>query len=619
MIIFPALLPNGLFALHLPPQFQIEQIVTESSSAPTNPLSADALLTAQDTRASPIVPPQPIPRPSLPTTPLPESPPEPSSPAPLQQPIPEEIPERVYVRRFEVENSRSEQRLVFDPEVLAEVARQAVTEELQSQRAEDPQDCPEVEAANIPVDRNLSFADILRARSAITEYYICRGYTTSGAIIPEQTSRDGVVKIQVVEGRLEDNGIVIEGTRRLRPAYVRDRLALAARTPLNVNQLLDGLRLLQLDPLIESISADLQTGIRAGTNRLVVNVREADTFSVTPSIDNNRSPSVGSFRRQVQVSEANLLGLGDGLSIGYANTDGSNQADASYTIPLNPRNGTLRLAFGLSNSRVIEPPFDVLDIESTSSYAEVAFRQPIVQSSTEEFALGLAASYQQSKAEYSPEGSETLAFPTLGADEAGRTRIAALRFSQDWTRRGNEYVLAARSQFSLGLDILDATVNETGPDSRFFAWRGQGQWVRLLAPNTLLLVRGDLQFADAPLLSQEQFSLGGQDTVRGYRQDFLLTDNGGLLSAEVRVPVIRIGREGLVQLVPFVDVGMGWNSEGADPDPSTLASIGLGLLWQQGEDLTVRLDWGLPLVADDSRSRTWQESGFYFSLIYTPF
>ena len=104
-----------------------------------------------------------------------------------------------------------------------------------------------------------------------------------------------------------------------------------------------------------------------------------------------------------------------------------------------------------------------------------------------------------------------------------------------------------------------------------------------------------------------------------YRQDFLLTDNGALLSAEVQVPILRIGRSGVVQVVPFVDVGTGWNSGGNPPSTSFLASTGIGLQWRQGNNFSARLDWGIPLVDVDVRRRTWQESGIYFTVIFTPF
>lgn len=91
---------------------------------------------------------------------------------------------------------------------------------------------------------------------------------------------------------------------------------------------------------------------------------------------------VGSFRRRLQLNEANLLGLGDGVSIGYTNTDGSNSLDASYTFPLNPRNGTLTFNYGNTQSNVIERPFNILDITSASRYYELTFRQPVVQTPT---------------------------------------------------------------------------------------------------------------------------------------------------------------------------------------------------------------------------------------------
>ncbi|MHC5830270.1 MAG: ShlB/FhaC/HecB family hemolysin secretion/activation protein, partial [Nostoc sp.] len=106
-----------------------------------------------------------------------------------------------------------------------------------------------------------------------------------------------------------------------------------------------------------------------------------------------------------------------------------------------------------------------------------------------------------------------------GADEQGRTRVSALRFSQEWTSRNSHEVIALRSQFSLGIDALNATINQNPPDSRFFAWQGQAQWARLLAPETLLLLRLNTQLASRTLLPIEQFGLGGQDSVRGYRQD----------------------------------------------------------------------------------------------------
>ena len=557
--------------------------------------TSDFTLSQQIPPPQDIQPPTPSPLPS-PEVPQPLPPPAellpPSAPTPTPDaPLPGNFPQTIVVERFEVVGST-----VFSAQELA-LATAEFTK------------------------RPISLTEVYQARSKITELYVKNGYITSGAYIPPQTIQSGVLKIQVVEGKLED--IQVTGNRRLNPNYVRSRLAIATSPPLNRQRLLEALQLLQLNPLIQNVTAELSAGSRTGTSLLEVKISEAKTFSGQIVLDNGRSPSVGSFRRGLRLNEANLLGLGDGLSVGYTNTDGSNSFDASYTLPLNPRNGTLTFNYGTTSSNVIEPPFDFLDIESASRYYELTFRQPIIQTPTQEFALGLTASRRESDISslLQREGVPASEL-SPGADDEGRTRVSALRFFQEWTSRNSREVIALRSQFSLGIDVLNATVNQDAPDSRFFAWQGQAQWARLLAPETLFLLRLNTQLASTKLLPIEQFGLGGQDSIRGYRQDYLLTDNGTFVSAEVQVPILRLPQiNSILQVIPFVDFGVGWNTSGEDnPDRNTLAAVGLGLRWAQGDRFTVRLDWGIPLVSvNNSNERTLQENGLYFSLLYNPF
>ncbi|MDJ0796690.1 MAG: ShlB/FhaC/HecB family hemolysin secretion/activation protein [Calothrix sp. MO_167.B12] len=494
----------------------------------------------------------------------------------------EGVPGKITVERFQVEGST-----VFSDEKLAEVLEPFTK-------------------------RPLSFAELIQVRSAITQLYIDNGYSTSGALIPPQTMNDGVVKIQVVEGGLES--INVTGLKRLNSGYIRRRIARATKKPVNVPRLLDSLRLLQLDPLVKNLSAELASGSRPGRNILDVKVAEGDTFGSTFTLDNGRSPSVGSFRRRAQLNQGNLLGWGDKLSIGYTNTDGSNAFDVNYAVPVNAGNGTLSFAYNNTSSNVIEDPFNELDIISKSRYYELTFRQPLFQTPSREFTLGLTASRTETKTSLLD-----TPFPlSAGADEQGRTRVSSLKFFQEWTQRDKSHVFAVRSQFNIGIGALNASINNDAPDSRFFSWRGQGQWIRLLAPDTILVVRGDVQLADNSLVPTEQFSLGGLGSVRGYRQDFLLTDNGALLSTELRLPILKQSQT-LLQVVPFVDVGTSWNSGGTTPNNNTLASVGLGLQLVQKNLFTIRVDWGIPLIGVDSDKGTLQENGIYFSITSQPF
>ena len=468
------------------------------------------------------------------------------------------------------------------------------------------------------LNRPITFSELLEAGSELTRQYSQRGYVTSAAIIPPQRIRSGVVQIQVIEGILERIQVKVTGASRLNPNYVRSRLELAVSKPLNANRLLEALQLLRLNPLIENISAELSAGSDIGKSVLKVKVKEAKSFSAQIAIDNVRSPSVGTFQRQVRLTEADLLGRGDGLSIGYANTDGSNGVDLSYNLPINAHNGTLDFFFSRITSNIIESPFNVLDINAESREYQLTFRQPLIQTPTRELALGVGFARRETEATFIQELQAP--FPSPGADERGRTRISELRFFQEYTQRSPQNVIAFRSQFSFGLGILGATINPTPPDGRFFFWQGQAQLLHSLGNDKLLFLRADVQLADKALPTLEQFGVGGQLTVRGYRQDYVLGDSGALASAEVRLPVIRDKtRRAVLQVAPFADVGTVFNSDAPNPSPNTLASLGLSLLVQSGDRFSARLDYGIPLVDVKFKGRTWQDNGVYFSVVYNLF
>jgi hemolysin activation/secretion protein len=531
-------------------------------------------------------PPEPIPTPQpLPETPIEETPAKP----PSSEPRPE-IPGSITVKSFEFEGNTA-----FNDEKLRKV-----TEEF----------------TNTPI----SFAKLLQVEAVITKLYTDAGYINSGAFIPadQAFSREGaVVKVEVVEGGIE--GIKVTGNRRLNSEYIRSRIRLGVSKPLNRTRLLKALQVLQTNPLIKNISVELSVGSRPEQSLLEVKVVEADSFRTEFFVDNGRVPSVGSFRRGVRINQGNLFGFGDRATAQYTNTDGSNTLDLSYSVPLNPRNGTLTLSGGFADTNVIEPPFDRINIVGDYFYVDLSYRQPIIETATQELALGLTLSRQQSQTQILGEN-----FPiSLGSDDNGETRLSVLRFFQEYTQRTPQQVVALRSQFNLGVGLFDATVNNQPPDGRYFSWRGQGQYVRLLAPDTLFVFRSDAQFATRSLVPLEQFSIGGLQSVRGYRQDQYLVDNGFFASAEFRLPILRVNQvDGLLQIVPFIDFGIGWNNSrnpNGDPNPNTLVGTGVGLLLQMGNQLNARLDYGFPLVEVNSSDRTLQEQGLYFSINYSPF
>ncbi|KYC37924.1 hypothetical protein WA1_05365 [Scytonema hofmannii PCC 7110] len=457
-----------------------------------------------------------------------------------------------------------------------------------------------------------TFEELLQLRAAITQVYIDKGYITSGAFLPNnQDISRGVITIQVVEGELEN--IELSGLNRLKTGYVRSRLRRATSKPLNQKRLEEALQLLQLDPLISRVNAELTAGSTPGKNILQVQIQEAAAFHAGVFIDNTQSPSIGSLQGGVFIAHDNVLGFGDRFNAEYGKTEGLNLYDINYTIPINSLNGTIGFRYSNTDSRIIEDPFEELDIKSETQTYSLNVRQPLYRSPTSEFALGLSLDLRRNQTFI----LDDFPYSFSEGPENGKSKVTVIRFSQDWVNRNAKRVLAARSQFSLGIGAFDATNNDTGTDGQFFSWLGQFQWVQRLSPRALLLARLNAQLTGDSLLSLEKLSIGGFDTVRGYRQNQLVADNGVTGSLEVRFP--PISSYTALQLAPFFDIGTTWNNRGENPDPQTIASLGLGLIWQPTRSLYLRLDYGVPLIDIDNQGDSLQDQGLYFSLRYQPF
>ncbi|MGB6294691.1 MAG: ShlB/FhaC/HecB family hemolysin secretion/activation protein, partial [Rivularia sp. (in: cyanobacteria)] len=387
---------------------------------------------------------------------------------------------------------------------------------------------------------------------------------------------------------------------------------LAIDKPLNLNRLRTALRLLQQNPVIKEVEAELTPSNTSGRNILIVKLTEAPAFHTDFSVANNISPSIGSTQGTVFITHNNLLGNGDRLNAAYGITEGLDIYNVSYSVPLNSRDGTFSVSYGNNDSNIIEGDFQDLDISSESRTFSVRYSQPLLKTPTNEFVLSLGLDLRQSKTFLA---DEPFSF-SLGPED-GESKVTVLRFSQDWFNRGNNQIFAARSQFSIGLDAFDATINDTGTDGQFFAWVGQFQWAQQLPSRIVLVARINTQLTPDSLLPLERLSIGGIETIRGYRENQIVTDNGILGSLEFRIPLTSDSNQ--LQLVPFFDIGTGWNNDDPDPNPSTIASLGTGLRWRIGSGLNLRLDYGIPLIEIDNRGDSLQENGFHFAVFYRPF
>ena len=549
--------------------------------------------------------PLPPPPPIMPLpTPLPKELPKPEPPLPSILP-PAPVPERrgpmstvkVYVREILVLGST-----VFTPQELAQVT--------------DPYQ-----------NREITSEDIESLRLAMTLLYVKHGYSTSGALVPDQAITDGVLTLQIIEGRL--SRINVEGNYWFWSSYFTSRLQRDAGPPVNVHALQQRLQLFQTDPRIERINADLRPGETRGQSALNVRVAERRPIKAWVEYNNFSAPGVGSNRVMGTIVDENLLGFGDRVSVQYGQSFGTDSnargsginpnLNVNYVIPFTPYDTTFAVDYRRTDFTVIDSAVKALDINGKFESIGLSFRQPVIRTLSQEFALSLSG--QSESFRTSLLGNP---FEFQSGSTNGLSQVSALRFAQEYVHRTQDQVISALSRMSFGLPVLGATVN-SGPDQatgEFFSWLGQTQLVRRLNPTRVtLLARADLQLSNKHLFLMEQMAVGGRYSVRGYREFTQLGDNAFLGSLETRIPMYTsaIGEE-IVYLVPFFDYGRAWNSDTVvNPSPEWLASVGVGTIWHFWRGSRFEVYWGQRLKDVENSHTNLQDYGVHVQLVVQAF
>ena len=468
------------------------------------------------------------------------------------------------------------------------------------------------------IGKKVSIEELEGVRKTISKHYFDQRYVNSGAVIDEQDLAAGVLKIRIVEGRLNDVNVMNKGGW-LRTGYLDERIHREVGKPLNLDDLKLALELIRRDEKIRKINTALVPTDQLGESNLDMIVTENKVFDAGVGVSNRRPPSVGAEEAEVFLGTKNLTSLGDALRANYTFTqEGMEEVDFGdagnysvfYSLPLTRWDTTLELGLTQSDYAILEEPFDALDIESDTRMYTVALRQPIYRDFQHEFSVTLKGEHRRSEVLVSGER-----FSISPGSVDGQTRITALRISPEYVYRSQERVIAARTTLSFGLDELDPIMT-SDYDRKYLTWLTQASWVESVSSNDMLfIVKLFHQYTDQSVVSMEQFSLGGMNTIRGYRENQLIRDNAVVISPELRIPVYkdRYGKA-LVYLIPFFDYGVGWNTDGPR-GRETIYSAGLGVTYNPTDYVNMAVYWGHAFEDFDiPNDDDLQDYGIHFQL-----
>ncbi|MDB5698234.1 MAG: ShlB/FhaC/HecB family hemolysin secretion/activation protein [Alphaproteobacteria bacterium] len=431
------------------------------------------------------------------------------------------------------------------------------------------------------VGRTLSSDDLKALASDIATIARTRGYGLATAWIPAQKITNGIIRVVLDEGRIDE--VRVQGGASA--PVTRILSALATGEPVKTAQLERQLLL----------AGDLQ-GVRLGKARLqridgrrvLVVTADRDRVRGRATLDNWGSKEVGPLRARLSTDINGLLAQDDRLSIG------------TMVTPLQPREfGLVSLAYskvlGTSGTEVHVSGYHAKteaggilkgrDIDGRSSYAEVGVSRPLLRSRP----VSLWA---------------YLDFGILGATQSRRgvtfsdDRIAALSASLYGTAAVASGRLRGRLTYKRGLNLFDAT---TGGDrlasrrdgsaifSKLEFWAG---YDRSLGANLSIALQLEGQLASRALLSSEEMGLGGRYFLRGYESRERSGDDGVAGSAELRWDV-GLSNDASAQFYAYVDGGEVDNHRDGFGSGS-LASAGGGVRVQL-DRVEAGLEVGVPL------------------------
>lgn len=440
--------------------------------------------------------------------------------------------------------------------------------------------------------------------------YLRRGIIAA-VFVPPQDIKDGVATLRVIEARMGE--LQIQDHKY----FKKKRLNYYWRVPpgkiLRYDRISKSIQMMNKNPDRE-VKAALHAGKKPGTTDILLTPKPRFPIHLTSTIDKEGVVSTGTTRIGLGVRHNNLLGLDDMLITGHTYGSAFGGSYVYHVLPVSSH-GT-SLLYGYSKSRATpRKEFETTGLIAKAENISFSVRQDLYKKDTylgEVFA-GFDAKDKTIKLDTGVFNRDRLRVVSLGGNLVKRGLGRATYFSPEFsqglyafgaTRKNNR--LASRgakptfSKFNLGIQHKESLPLDLQANLKF---------------------KGQVSAND--LMPQEQFSLGGIDSVRGYPAGDFLADNGFSDSAELlfpsffipkNCPLLFFMQERPTSLI-FIDHGYGWRrgANSTELQSANYMGAGAGLRMKLFDQAFLRLEWGFPLH-DKKMGTEDGKSQFHFSM-----
>ncbi len=471
----------------------------------------------------------------------------------------------------------------------------------------------------------VSVDDIRRVARAISAKYRSDNYILSQAFVPEQRIRDGIVRIQAVEGFI--NEVVIDGEiagrESLLEAFARK---ITASRPLRGDTLERYLLLADDLPGMTAKAVLTPSVEQPGASDLVLFVVHKQ-IDHSYGFDNRGTRFVGPFQASGRVNVNSILGLYEQTSLRVIFASEPEELDftqLTHSETLGSEGTKLIMSYNLTRSR---PGFSLETQNAESDSQELTFilSHPIIRSRSENLSLKGTFVWRKSLTDL-----QNLAL----FDD--RLRIVRAGASYDvvdgFLGRGYGGVNLLEVEVSQGLDIFNESTSGSndGVDPELSREHGKSDFFKVTANasrlqslaalvpglNVLGAVTG--QFSGSQLLSSEEFGFGGAEFGRAYDNSEIVGDHGAAGKIEVqygRSPIWEFLTD--YQVYAYYDYGIIWRINATDLGTNgkvteSAASAGLGLRFNVTDNVSGFIEIDKPLtraVSADSENPPFDDAG----------
>jgi hemolysin activation/secretion protein len=436
------------------------------------------------------------------------------------------------------------------------------------------------------------------------------GFSFHRAILPAQTLDNGTVRIQIVEFKL--GKVEVEGNEYFSDQNILSSLPEIVPGEAPNNQKLSRSLEIANQHAAKSTRVSLRQGLEADTIDADISVTDRNPQALYFVLDNTGNEETEDERLTVSYQHSNLFDrdhtLTASMTTSPADTDKASQLGVSYRIPLYEHGATLDFLASASQVDSGEVA-DSFEISGEGTVFSALYSRPILTdgSYNHDWSIGFQDKLY--------ENDLSFAGTPIGADVKSRPLELGYKVSNFLQSSVFNAHISFAANISGGTDNEDEDYDlvRSGAPADWSLVRFGADYSYFLENQWRFSAEINAQQSGDPLISGEQFGVGGMSSLRGFEERSLLGDSGYSIRLEAGAPPLTSADIMLVGFIDAADLELE-DVQAGEEDSISVSSIGLGLRWSWRQQLSLSIDYAQ--INEGSDDQEDGDSKAHFSLVY---